>query len=71
MADYFGDYMQNHSDDGDADNRVVRTTYTQKRKVAVRKRTAIAKSSKSSKSAKGKVTKKRSTSSSYAGKVKK
>lgn len=71
MADYFGDYMQNHSDDGDADNRVVRTTYTQKKKVAVRKRTAIAKSSKSSKSTKGRVTKKRSTTSSYAGKAKK
>jgi len=77
MADYFGDYMQNNDDDGDAENRVVHIARVHKRTTARTTRTGskkqvIAKSSRSTKSSKGKVAKsykKRSTTTSYAGKA--
>jgi CubicO group peptidase (beta-lactamase class C family) len=64
MADYFGDYMQNNDDDGDADNRVVRVAHVQHRKAVSRtssRKQAVAKKS----------YKKRSTTTSYAGKARK
>lgn len=79
MADYFGDYMQNNDDDGDAENRVVHVARTHRRTTARAGRTSskkqvVAKSSRSTKSSKGNVArsyKKRSTSTSYAGKASK
>jgi CubicO group peptidase (beta-lactamase class C family) len=60
MADYFGDYMQRTDRDDDADNRVVRNTTTVRKRSI--KKNAIAK-------AKPKTHKKRSTTTSYAGKA--
>jgi CubicO group peptidase (beta-lactamase class C family) len=59
MADYFGDYMQHVDRDPDADTRVVRHVV---RKKSSNKKTLLAK-------AKIKTTKKRSTTTSYAGKA--
>lgn len=66
MADYFGDYMQ-HTDRDDEDGRVARTTVVRKRSNATVRKS----SSKKHLVAKAKVktTKKRSTTTSYAGKA--
>ncbi|WP_315822577.1 hypothetical protein [Paraflavitalea speifideaquila] len=71
MADYFGDYMQ-HTDRDDEDGRVARNTVV--RKPTARKRANVIVRKSSSKKhlvakAKVKTTKKRSTTTSYAGKA--